>query len=345
LTDDRSESLRPIFVIGNSRSGTTVMWNMLGRSPSVASVRETDFYESFAGPRSSDETLTREEAVRVWERLEQTQTRGLFYMVREQEEIEVAREMVDQHSLEGADPGRLYGAFLADRAVRGRGKPCEHTPRSVFTVDRMLEDFPEARVINMVRDPRDIMISQKNKWRRRWLGDGKMSLREMTTVMVNYHPISISLIWRGAIRAAIAVQEDPRVLFVRFEDMVGDPERTMSVVCDFIGIEYDQDLLQVSHTRSSVRTDAPDRKGLDAARSQGWRNGGLSTVERWFCQKLNQREMEAVGYEIERLRPNPLLILWNLLVLPFQTIAVLAVNRHRFKSLGHTIMTRLRLAR
>lgn len=343
--NDRPEPVRPIFVIGNSRSGTTVMWNMLTRSESVAAVRETDFYESFAGPAKDDDQLSRDEAARIWERLEQTQSRGLFYMVREQEEIETARERVDALALAGARPGRLYEAFLADRAEQGQGRPCEHTPRSVFTVDRMLEDFPDVRIINMVRDPRDIMISQKNKWRRRWLGDGKMSIREMLTVMVNYHPISISLIWRGAIRAAIAVKSDPRVKFVRFEDMVGDPEPTMRDVCDFVGIEFDEDLLQVSHTRSSVRSDDPSRKGLDSKRSQGWKQGGLSGVERWFCQKVNQREMETVGYEIESIRPNPLLVLWNVFILPFQTIAILFVNRGRFKSLGHTIMTRLRLAR
>ena len=44
----------------------------------------------------------------------------------------------------------------------------------------------------MIRDPRDVMLSQKNKWKRRFLGAKQIPLREVVRSYVNYNPILIS---------------------------------------------------------------------------------------------------------------------------------------------------------
>ena len=48
--------------------------------------------------------------------------------------------------------------------------PCDQTPRNIFYIKEILELYPTSKIINMVRDPRDVLLSQKLKWRRRLIG-------------------------------------------------------------------------------------------------------------------------------------------------------------------------------
>ena len=44
------------------------------------------------------------------------------------------------------------------------------TPTNVYHLDKILNSFDQVKIINMVRDPRDVLLSQKNKWKRKYLG-------------------------------------------------------------------------------------------------------------------------------------------------------------------------------
>ena len=61
-------------------------------------------------------------------------------------------------------PAQLFSAFLYHEATEnGKTFPCDQTPRNVFYIKDILELYPEARIINMIRDPRDVLLSQKRK--------------------------------------------------------------------------------------------------------------------------------------------------------------------------------------
>lgn len=44
----------------------------------------------------------------------------------------------------------------------------------------------------MVRDPRDVLLSQKYKWKIRFLGANNIPYREVLRCWANYHPIAIA---------------------------------------------------------------------------------------------------------------------------------------------------------
>ena len=98
-----------------------------------------------------------------------------------------------------APVSRHSGAVDARR--RGGEVACDQTPRNVFYIRDILDAFPEARIINMVRDPRAVLLSQKNKWRRRSLGESALPRSEVVRSWSNYHPIVTARIWRGAVDA------------------------------------------------------------------------------------------------------------------------------------------------
>ena len=124
----------------------------------------------------------------------------------------------------------------------------------------------------MVRDPRDILNSQKNKWKRRFLGADDIPLVEAIRAWFNYHPITISLIWRSAIQEYKKFEQlDDNILAVKFEKFLGDSSGELKRICAFLDIEYDENMLKVPQIGSSDGRDSMI-KGINQGRINSWKN-------------------------------------------------------------------------
>ncbi len=106
---------------------------------------------------------------------------------------------------------------------------CEKTPRNVLYFGRILEQFGRrVRMIHIVRDGRDVITSR--------------------------HPTDPSGFWITPDRwiqdvgAGRRFEGHPRVLTMRYEDLLLDYERTLRRLCDFIEEEFDQAFLSYPDT-------------------------------------------------------------------------------------------------
>ncbi len=243
-------------------------------------------------------------------------------------------------------PAALFAAFLKFMAAENRGTlPCDQTPRNVFYMDDILRLYPEARIVNMIRDPRDVLLSQKRKWKRRFLGGTDMPFKETFRDWVNYHPITISYIWRTAVTAAARFREHERVTSVYFEELLAAPEATVKRLCDFIGISYTPMMLAVPQVGSSVDADQPDALGINRTRAHSWQSGAaaseLSTADIYLNQRINAALMEAHNYSRVSVRPNLLNLVAQLLLFPVKLTGAFLFNLDRMKSVRQTLKRRL----
>jgi hypothetical protein len=209
----------------------------------------------------------------------------------------------------------------------------------VFYLREILDAFPGARVIDMVRDPRDVLLSQKRKWRSsrarsRPIG---VTLQEIT----NYHPVTMARLWSAAVRMGDRFSDDPRVVVVHFEEVLQEPEAAVRTIYARCGLEYRPAALAVPNVGSSTAPRRPEVLGIDASRAGNWRRGGLNDTEVWLCQRLARREMEAHGYEIADVRPDPFLLAYYLVSLPFKSGLALLNNARSMASAGQAIARRL----
>jgi hypothetical protein len=85
---------------------------------------------------------------------------------------------------------------------------CTKNPADVLVMGPVLRLLPELRVIVMVRDPRDTVVSVHGRDPRRYWTNLRM--------------------WREYHRAALRLRGDRRVLFVRYEDLVRAPSATQA---------------------------------------------------------------------------------------------------------------------
>jgi hypothetical protein len=279
-----ARALGPIHIGGLDRSGKTTMQAFLTSHPRIAipgvgSNMWTYFYGRF-GSLSAPENLERcLDAL-----LSYSHVRSL----------EPDRERILREFQQGpATYARLFSYFLIHYAQR-QGKPRwgEQTGLIERYADEIFEAHPGAKIIHMMRDPRDRYEASLALWP---AGRGRAGA---ATARWNY---SLRLAERHLRRYS------NDYLIVRFEDLVLHTQETLARVCRFIGEEFHPDMLVMSgaperrkklldraRTDSSVR---PSSHGLLSPRFIGRFHGRIPPSELAFIQLHARRGMRKFGYE------------------------------------------------
>ena len=331
-----------IFIVGNSRSGTTMLGRVLARNSRIHTFGELHFFEhQVDGATVRDRPVWPEDqAIVLVERLLTSARDGFFAPVTSGRYLSDARAILSR--VECMDPVAIYAAFLQFETERhGKCIPCEQTPRYLFFAEDILEAFPNARIINMVRDPRDVLISQKGKWKRRFLGGGNIPVREAVRAWANYHPLLIARLWVSCVRHGIHLGADARVKTIRFEDLLQNPETVIRDLSQFVDVPFELEMLRVPHVGSSSGADKPDQLGINASRAGGWREGGLSKTEMAICEWIANKEMVMLGYGPVANSMFSLRILPSIFLLLIKLAIALPMNLSRTKNLRDTIRRRL----
>lgn len=216
---ERSE--RPIFVVGYQRSGTTLLQSLLGAHPRIAAPPEVHFWFRIADLADHWGDLRDDDRARA--------------VVREL--LDLPLGMLDEA---GFDEDRVFEAFLrtdrsyaallgtlmADFAERhGKQRWSEKTPHQRPV--RIWSLLPDAQVLHIVRDPRDVAVSEAAAVRSvpAWLAAERCS--RFTA---------------NAIRDAES-RPAGSYLRLRYEDLARDPEQVMRTALDFLGETYPPELV------------------------------------------------------------------------------------------------------
>jgi hypothetical protein len=145
----------------------------------------------------------------------------------------------------------IYGAYAASvgrAGARWGDKNNFHTHH----VAAIHEIFPEALFLHLVRDGRDVAVSYRGLARRQL--DGPYAPRL---------PLEIGAIasqWSEGFRvasAALSRLNPGAVALVRFEDLVTDPEHTLTRVCAFIGEKFESSMLSFHQRNRELNLEPP----------------------------------------------------------------------------------------
>jgi omega-hydroxy-beta-dihydromenaquinone-9 sulfotransferase len=320
-----------IIISGNSRSGTTMMGRILGNNPEVFTFQELHFFDELVPQELLFKKLPADELARIYARLMAVQRNGYFGSRDVTPYLEEAAALVVQS--ESPTPAAAYKLFLQKESkIHKASLPCEQTPQNIFALDVLFQIFPQARAVIMMRDPREVMLSQKNKWKRRHFTKDAFPLSESIRAFLNYHPVTMSRIWHAAATTAQNWQHDKRVLIVKFENLVDHPEKTVREICAHCHIDFSTSMLEIPVVGSSNANDSA-RKGIDNNRSGKWRKG-LHPAEVHICQKINLKLMQQWGYDPEPVSAGPLSVAWYTATMPLKLALSLPFNLKRLKNPG-----------
>ena len=333
----------PIFIVGNARSGTTMMGCILGNHPAVYTVmNELHFFDKLWSPAATDRKLSGEETIQLAAKLLNIQANSIFFQEDTDKFQERARQIVQHLPGTQFSAVEVYAHFLhAVTAEREKRISCEQTPQYIYYLQDILSLFPDAKVIHMLRDPRDVLLSMKNKWQGRFLNKKQSNLKNSFHLWVHYHPIFTSRFWQTAIEKAERLSDDPRVYVVRFEDVLKFPDKTVTKICAFLGLKYHPDMLNVPIVSSSFIPEDPANAKIDPTRAENWKKGGLNSAELFINQIITGRLMQKFGYKPVKVFPNPFLFLWYLCSLPVKACLSFLSQIRDFSNIRDAVKRRL----
>lgn len=332
---------RIIFIVGYSRSGTTMMSRILNNNDSVHTFQEIHFFENMVPSQKLHNIITKNQALKLLCKLIGIQIEGFYMQKYLDNYLEEATNILQQLPENHITAANIYKEFLFYWTQKnGKSIPCEQTPKNIYYLKEILELFDNVKVINLVRDPRSVLLSQKNKWKRRFLGEGKVPKFETLRAWGLYHPITITQMWKSSIDVSLKKQNDI-LLSVKFEEILENPNFVLKKVTHFCGIEFKDEMMLVPQIGSSVKSDNPSILGIDKSRISTWKAGGLTPTELYITQKIAIKQMQILEYENIRICPKSLNLFATYISYPIKIIIALTLNLGRMKNIKETLTKRL----
>lgn len=313
-----SSSTGPIFIVGYIHTGTSLLKSMLRRSPAIfAAAGETHFYQDLNRNRRRFADLDNEQVFHDFvfhivalaylgtkRANEHRDTYNLetFNLTADQFETVLDHARAAVATVPAAERHiALFGPVMDELTrINDRRRWLEKSPEHVYFLPSILGVNPTARVVELVRDPRAALASRKHRRQDEWL-DAKEAQEQLTPDRTtNYDTIIDSYMWKESIDSARdARRQFPgRVLTVRYEDMVGDPEPTIRQICAFLDLPFDPEFLKVGWINATSKTAANAADGISRAAVDRWKQS-LTPEEIYVCQTVLRRELKEFGYAFE----------------------------------------------
>ena len=279
----------PVFVVGGPRSGTTLLSAMLAAHSAFDCGPETHFLSRWS-------RLSRGERERILDPADWPE-RATAYVG----SLSLGKQPI--HPMYGLSQeevrawlavrppslAAMLESLTAQRALRnGAPRWVEKTPRHLEVPELITETWPGARIVRIVRDPRDAAVSLTK------VPFGTPSLLTNLSVLARMNEA-----------AADFYRQSPLALTVRYEDLVAAPERELHRICDFVGVEYEPAMIADRSGATGVAAAHEWWKGdatgpLDGSRSGRWVHEMPPEVQRYAALNLGPM-LEEHGYgEAER---------------------------------------------
>lgn len=320
-----------VFVTGASRSGTTMLARVLGNHSKIFALEELHFFGDLCPLSDIDRRLEPSAVENLAAKLVARQSEGLWGAKRVARTNESVRRICAEFAGQMPTPLQVFNAVCAD-AARAAGKPiaCEQTPRNIYYAEIALRALPNVKFVHLIRDPRAVAASQKNRWQMRKLGADHLPRTELIRNWVNYHPITMAKLWRHATLAANNLKDHPRVYLVKFEELVTEPNAILKKLCNFLGVEFEPTMSRVPTWGSSnLRHDSPET-GISTNVVNRWRDtldkGEISLVERLAADLMAPLGYQRYGRTTTHTR---LIVFRHLVSYPFHLIGVALANPRR----------------
>ena len=309
---------KPIFVCGASRSGTTLVSDSISKQTSHHIVSETHYFDdlrvrlnAMLGSRlGSDEQ-------KVCEDYFLAITHRPYGHHGDPEQATIDRsELTDVASGLGGCPDAYFLAFCR---LQMKEHDCRHwgekTPRHCLRLNEILEVFPDARIIYMLRDPRGVVASYRD-----WKNQGGFDLeadpdhrgileKEEARTRRSYHPVISTLLWKAAYKSATTAREtwgEDRIRIQRYEDLCTEPETEFKDLFAWIGAEESPDCSRMRGLNSSY-DQYKEECGVRSAPATRWREK-LSPREISLVEFVCGKTLRHAGYQPMKLGVSPLAI-------------------------------------
>ena len=284
----------PFFIVGASRSGTTMLRLLLNAHRNIGVPKELAYFERCARHTNLEKWRT--------PKMSEKEFRGFVNAFLNKKRL----------ALEGLDLAELEEAIVSSGApdlvrpiqmtmdawVEKEGKVTwgEKTPKNLFYVDLIEQMMPAARFIYIIRDPRAVVYSM-NRFAR-FQDDSVLNAFNWLQAATQGYELLVN-----------HVPEEKR-LIIKYEELVADVEAVTRSICTFLNEPFDDEMLEFyQKSRSNIHPHSQELGGvktltrpISTVSVDKWRSG-LSSSDIASVEAVCQQAMLKLGYTLtgERL--------------------------------------------
>lgn len=285
-------SFKPIFIVGHSRSGSTLLSTILGRHPNLISLPETHYCGSSYAGNFFSRYVARKNINKIYSYAIDRNVRlaDLVYS-----KSEVLRHLSGLTKI--MDQDVFEGLLMSAANAQGGGRVVEKTPYHIEHIDRLITWFPDAKIICMLRDGRDAIQSLMNvPW-------------------THSNPQRHAAYWSWCVRTALSKtrKHAGKVIIVKYEDLVLEYHSTMERIGELIN----EDLSVLTSTDTGGTT-VPEWEhqwksnsldGIDKGNVYKWKMAGTQELQQWTYWIRN--ELDLLGYPASEMVRVPLKFIYR----------------------------------
>jgi hypothetical protein len=247
------------FIVGSARSGTTLLRIMLNAHPDVAVPPESRFIT---------ELWNGEEKVEVDDFLKRLRDHRRFKVW----DLPIGEVRAQITGSRASYAEAVEAAYTAYAAHRGKSMYGDKTPRYVENISLLANLWPDAKFIHQIRDGRNVALSYAE---------------------VPFGPKDVAgaaRLWKTRVIAGMQSGRElaGRYMEIRYEDFIDDLESSAKLVSDFLGINFDEGMLDYTErARDDILPRAAKynpniSKSVSDARKRSWRDSMPDSQVRIF---------------------------------------------------------------
>jgi len=304
----------PIFIVGPHRAGSTLWHNLITMAPGILRLpeprflgrpRQRDFryfLRTQVGDLGDDGNLDRLVKLCL-SRRNLAGLEGAMWSFR-------GIAAVDDPRLERATAARIK---RSDRTIGSIARilleeltiwsdctrACVKFPVEVRHIPTLVRWFPDCRVVHITRDPRALAMSKFN--------DPSGTASKVTAHPRLAWPIrkaTLALVimqYRLSARMHDRCQGMKNYRLFRYEDLLASPRRTLTELCEFVGVDFSEEMLEPQkgrHEHQPSSLTGKQQKAFDPAAAVRWRNV-ISPCDNWLTLTFTRGAMAQLGYNPE----------------------------------------------
>ena len=293
---------RHVFIVGCDRTGTTILMNALNKHKKMRICRQTHFMGHLARPGF------RQKMKEFGDLSNDANVQNLVEFVYDKPfaggnywrwlSKSVEPEIFLQWILDSDRSARSFLSILMQARAKDETILGEKTPDHIKYVPTLLEWFPDALIIHTCRDPRAVFVSEfYHCWnppvRRSFPYKQLRPIRPLFSLFILFH---MSLEWFLAANYHLKYKElyPDNYHLLRFEDLISDPENQIKRLCNLLGVEFQNEMLEQKVVHTGFTTEK-NKVGFDKQTIDRWKDHISPLSKAWFSLWI-KKYMREFGY-------------------------------------------------
>ena len=238
------DDVSPVFVVGHARSGTTLLQMILNNHSNIAIYGEVHFFNPISDLKSSVPNLDSDENIDDFFQL-LTKIKTVYYLPNYEDLFNKVKTKLKKDKT--ANYETFYKYLLEEYGeIEQATRWGDKTTMNVRYLEELLQIFPKAKIIHIVRNPKDVIAS---KIRVPW---------SPNSIIINAFKWKIDVLYGRK----FAANHKNSYTEIRYEDLVSSPESEIKRLLNFIDEPFEDAILDFYKKSQEYVVGEPWKEGV-----------------------------------------------------------------------------------